>query len=346
MSARKPRAKRKSKRYRLEFSRTSVFFWSLGSLFFLAWIFVLGILVGRGFLPEGVSTLSKLRMPITKLQNVVTNRKESDLDRIKGLDKDPEFKFYDDLSTKKEKAASKTGPSLQSELPRSNLTQQREKDETFSKKEQVASISQPSITKNEGLLKRDSVPVGKGTNGWFTVQIASVENKIEARKMVDQLAGLGYPAYAYDANINGKTYYRVRCGKFRDRKEAAEFKELLAQRESVKGFVTKEALEKSELNLEKSAQQPRQDRGTEPSRAGGGFTVQIASLANREGAIKMAERLKSRGYPVYLHKVNINAKTYYRVRCGNFEDKEEARSHQKQLARQEKISGFVTKAEN
>ena len=43
------------KRYHFELSRTSVFLWSLGAFVLLAWIFTLGVLAGRGVLPE-VST--------------------------------------------------------------------------------------------------------------------------------------------------------------------------------------------------------------------------------------------------------------------------------------------------
>lgn len=94
--------KKRAKRYHVELSLTSIFFWGVGAFFLLAWIFVLGIFVGRGFLPEGVKTLSKLRLPITKLQNMVGKRNSSELDFIKKLDKDPKLSFYKELSTKKE----------------------------------------------------------------------------------------------------------------------------------------------------------------------------------------------------------------------------------------------------
>ena len=96
--------KKRAKRYHVELSLTSIFFWSVGGIFLLAWIFVLGVFVGRGFLPEGVKTLSKLRLPITKLQNMVGKRKPSELDFINKLDKDPKLSFYKELSTKKEEA--------------------------------------------------------------------------------------------------------------------------------------------------------------------------------------------------------------------------------------------------
>jgi hypothetical protein len=73
---------KKGKRYQLELSLTSVFFWSLGLLFILGWIFVLGILVGRGFMPEGVKHLTELTSQITRLQDMVSNKKHSDLEVI------------------------------------------------------------------------------------------------------------------------------------------------------------------------------------------------------------------------------------------------------------------------
>jgi cell division septation protein DedD len=74
--------------------------------------------------------------------------------------------------------------------------------------------------------------------------------------------------------------------------------------------------------------------------------VQIVSLTNKNEALKMIERLKHRGYSVYLHEVNIQNKIYYRVRCGRFKSKEAARDYQRLLAMKESIDGFVTKVEN
>jgi CO dehydrogenase/acetyl-CoA synthase beta subunit len=49
------RAGKTGKRYHFELSRTSVFLWSFGAFVLLAWIFTLGVLAGRGLLPEGVN---------------------------------------------------------------------------------------------------------------------------------------------------------------------------------------------------------------------------------------------------------------------------------------------------
>ena len=91
----------KGRRYHFEFSRTSLAFWGLGMFFLLAWIFVLGILVGRGFFPEGVKGLSELKTQIARLQDMLSTKDSSGLEQIKGPDEEPKFAFYDQLSAKR-----------------------------------------------------------------------------------------------------------------------------------------------------------------------------------------------------------------------------------------------------
>jgi cell division septation protein DedD len=212
---------KKGKRYHLDLSLTSVFLWSLGLFFIMGWIFVLGILVGRGFLPEGVKHLTELTSQITRLQDMVSNRKHSDLEVIKNRDKAPKFAFYDELSKKKEETA-KTGKPP---------TKQIEKKEVVSQTKPVEKIAvAPPV---------EETPVEPVKDGpKYTVQIASLESEIQAIRMVNKMVGSGYPAFYLKAHVEGKTYFRVRCGRFESRKEAGEFLALLAGREKIKGFVT------------------------------------------------------------------------------------------------------------
>lgn len=345
MPSRKSKDKKKGKRYRLEFSRASFFFWGLGSLFFLGWIFVLGILVGRGFLPQGVSALSKLRIPITKLQNVVSNRKEPDLNRIEGLNQDPEFKFYDELSSKKSKVTKKSRYNAEKPESKTRARNQIESVNSASIEKQVKGIGQSIVRESEGPINQE-VEAATSGKGWkYAVQVASVDSRAEAGKIVDRLRSQGYPAYFYEAKVRGKTYYRVRCGRFSDKKEANEVKQRLAEEKKIKGFVTKELAEKPGGINTKRVSRPDTALASGSNRKNN-YTVQIASLENKKEALKMVGRLKNRGYSVYLHQIIIQNRTHYRVRCGSFKDKEAARDYQSLLARQESIKGFVTKVEN
>ena len=48
------KTKKKPKKFLLELTFKSVFYWSGGLLFLLIWIFILGVLVGRGHLSFGL----------------------------------------------------------------------------------------------------------------------------------------------------------------------------------------------------------------------------------------------------------------------------------------------------
>ncbi len=198
------------KRYHVEFSFTSMFFWGVGLFILLAWIFVLGIFVGRGFLPKGVKALTELKTQIAKLQDMVSRKDSTELDQTKKFGKDPEFAFYKELSRKSEEKVEKS----------------------------------PSDPKKVGGQIKPEKNINKTNkpseaSGQYTLQIASLDNELKAANLAERLNNRGHPAYHYKVNIKGKTYYRVRCGIFNDKKEANDFQRLIAKQEMIKGFITK-----------------------------------------------------------------------------------------------------------
>lgn len=221
------------KKYNLEFSVTSAFFWSLGLFFLLGWIFVLGILVGRGFLPGEVKTLSEMKLQIARLQDMVIKRDSSDLDKIRKLSKDPKFRFYDELSAKKEDVTKKGSQGQKTNYDRSDLDKRIKALEKL-----VADGGQSGLQNAEMPAKTDKKVAPEQTRGTYTVQLASLGSEIEAVKIVNRLKDRGYPAFYYKTNIKGKIYYRVRCGAFRTESEAKNFKDLLAEKEGMTGFVS------------------------------------------------------------------------------------------------------------
>jgi cell division septation protein DedD len=78
----------------------------------------------------------------------------------------------------------------------------------------------------------------------------------------------------------------------------------------------------------------------------GRYTVQLASLSSEIQAARMVDRLVKRGYRAYFYGVRINGKLHFRVRCGRFTDIREANDMRTRLAKQEKLSGFVTAVED
>ena len=219
MAKKRSRSKKRSKKYQIELTPLSIFLWG-GCLFFvLAWIFVLGILVGRGFLPGAVTALSELKDQIGVLQQKVSReRPQQELDPPKKSDSEPKLAFYDNLSRKK------VEPPKETALPKN--AKKRVRKNTNAKR--TNSSKQFTPTRQPPAIK-----------GKYTVQLASLDDKNKAQKFINDLVQRGYPAYFYEAKVKGKTYYRVRCGKFPSRKTAEDYASKLRKEAGMKGFVSR-----------------------------------------------------------------------------------------------------------
>lgn len=246
MAKKRSRSKKRSKKYQIEFTPLSIFLWG-GCLFFvLAWIFVLGILVGRGFLPGAVTALSDLRNQIGALQQKVSRERPHDLDRPKKPDSDPKLAFYDKLASKKEETLKETVPrreAKQSTRKKTNATNTHSSQQ-FSPKSESSDAQKATDQNRVGTSKvsrlekkergKSSAPKTK-----YTVQLASLDEKNKAEKFIGDLVQRGYPAYFYEAKVKGKTYYRVRCGTFPSRKAAEDYARKLGKQAGIKGFVSR-----------------------------------------------------------------------------------------------------------
>jgi len=204
MGQKETRTGKIGKKYHFELSRTSIFLWSAGLFFLLAWIFTLGVLAGRGILPGGVNALTEIKMQIGRLQQMISKEDRSELERIKALQKDPKFAFYDELSVKKAETVQERGASIRKPAPR----------------REAGGKAEVSATRTK-----------------YVVQVASLDSEAKATKLVNRLIRQGYPAYAYKVFIKGRPHYRVRCGLFQTREEAVQTERRLAKSEKLKGFV-------------------------------------------------------------------------------------------------------------
>lgn len=73
----------------------------------------------------------------------------------------------------------------------------------------------------------------------WTVQVNALPDETSARAWVDRLRDKGYNAYVAEANHKGKTWYRVRVGRFETREEAEKVEAALRNKENfVKSFAT------------------------------------------------------------------------------------------------------------
>lgn len=215
-------AKEKKGKFHIEMSSLSLFFWGFCLCFLLAWVFVLGVLVGRGFLPSAVST-SDLKAQVSRLQGLVLHSKSPSQDTPR-VESDPKLAFYEKLSSKKEEVKKK--------VPREEKPARPE--------------TTPAKAPAERKAETPSTPpksAEKGPNdtrhNQFTVQLASLEDKAKAEGMVSRLKGSGYDAYYSEVKIKEKIFYRIRCGKFKTREEAGIQAKRLADQAGIHGFVSK-----------------------------------------------------------------------------------------------------------
>lgn len=212
MSPKKKKTKKKPKKFLLELTYKSLIFWVGGGLFLLIWTFILGVLVGRDYL-----SFELLQNKIAGIQEKVGEKDVSDSTLKKMLKEDPKFAFYEELSSKKEEAAKKNRPAKRiNPKPSKKVAQKKTEEKTAPKESAVKSVEQ------------------------YVLQIGSFGDKARATALVDRLKKRGHPAYFLLANVNGKLYYRVKCGPFKTEKKADELKKALAQKENVHGFVTRD----------------------------------------------------------------------------------------------------------
>lgn len=76
-------------------------------------------------------------------------------------------------------------------------------------------------------------------------------------------------------------------------------------------------------------------RATASANSGKKWSVQISAAPAKDVADSLAQRLIAKGYNGYVSQAEVKGQTYYRVRVGPFDAREEAESARQSLARQE-----------
>ena len=189
--------------------------WSGIIVFVSAWMFVLGILVGRGTAP--------VHFDIEKLQNELTALKEAVLKKERkgfsaqpeAFDKGQQLGFYEAL-----KERDIPGVAQEMIRPRKRIARPQ------------PAIIQPQLRKRAASIRQEPKPKEK-----VTIQVASLKDPRAADNMVAKFKRMGYPAYRVIGKIpNRGIWYRVRIGSYTGRSQAKEM--LIKLREDkVKGII-------------------------------------------------------------------------------------------------------------
>jgi cell division protein FtsN len=112
--------------------------------------------------------------------------------------------------------------------------------------ERVANNASPVTTKQVVPAPANRIPTSLpktvGANGSveFTVQVASYPTSDAAKSYANDLVKKGFPAFPVEANINGRTWYRVSVGSFKTMKDATVYRaQLLKQADLQNAIVQK-----------------------------------------------------------------------------------------------------------
>ncbi|MBW1746632.1 MAG: SPOR domain-containing protein [Thermodesulfobacteriota bacterium] len=200
--------KKDKKKPSLQFVPKEPSVWIFLIVFVSAWMFVLGVLVGRDTAPVKFD-IEKLQKELVALKEAVI-KKEQKLFKIDsdGVKNKTDFGFYEALKeTKKDK---NNGADISKKQETKHLT----KNKTVKVKKKVIPDKSKIINKGEqnNLTETDKK---------FTIQVASLKDSKDADEMVARLKKKGYPAYRISSNIPEKgIWHRVRIGYFKDKAEA------------------------------------------------------------------------------------------------------------------------------
>ncbi len=214
-------------------SRRGQILWIGLTLFVCAWMFVLGILVGREMVPVKFD-IEKLQNELAALKEAVI-KKELDQYKIDSNTDDSKTKmgFYETLKktgdeaglkndtiNHQKKSEPKKNASLQNKKMPTRKTGPEPKEKTLDLKKATQN-NPPAVASSPASQARQGDQGHERAGNKFTIQIASLKDSGIADKLVDRLKKGGFPAYRSIGKVPGKgIWYRVRVGYFNSRSEA------------------------------------------------------------------------------------------------------------------------------
>ncbi|MFC1876487.1 SPOR domain-containing protein [Thermodesulfobacteriota bacterium] len=232
----KKAAAKSRKKYLLQLTGKG-FFLGLCLLFLISgWMFVLGVLVGRGTAPVNFDIQALQKELLALKESMVKQEKRAmETDSAKTGAKSS-FEFYEALKKKgkdeqiqiiEKKASPQAAPKTPSGAPPpSPLT------------------SQKLVSKSKGAQEETKTLPGlpgvkPSPSGTLAVQVASTKDAASAEALVKKLAQLGYAGFSTKAEIPNKgTWYRVRVGSYRTKAEAEQMRQELTK-DTFKGIIVK-----------------------------------------------------------------------------------------------------------
>ena len=183
-----------------------------------AWMFILGILVGRGTAPVQFDTQALQKELAALRDSMVRKEREAVEKAIRGEDEKASLGFYEALKKDGPDTSVQPRTSPGGSTRRSSTPPHKSRAAMMAKKKTVAvkSASQAAASKTR------AAPVAPNRKGRLTIQVAALNDAKTAQRIVAKLKKDGYPAYLSEHAVPGKRrWFRIRVGRYTDDRQAA-----------------------------------------------------------------------------------------------------------------------------
>jgi DedD protein len=224
---------RRGKDRRFYFNRGQLLLLGGGFTLAAVIIFFLGLFVGKGI---EARKIVKAEEPLVKIP-VTPPAQGSGGGRSQPKE---ELTFYDTLTKNPGAPPSEPRPKASRE-PEKTAAPPVKDNKPQTKEERFAKAPAKNAEKSETAkiaLPSENPDRGEPGKPW-TVQINALPDPRSAQIWVDRLKNKGYNAYSSEVLNKGKTWYRVRVGRYGSREEAEKIEQALRTKENfTKAFVT------------------------------------------------------------------------------------------------------------
>lgn len=224
-------------RYEFQVDNRQLILVASGILLIIIFVFILGIFFGRNFsspVPAAVAATMPEEPPpagviietdITEIEN-----SEEPAEAVSPLAEEEQERK--DLIEKLEAEKLPTSlPGDVSETETDELDKQEPEKPSEAESEAADKKEEPATAPVEKVEKPAPALPASGT-GRYTIQVASSQNRAEAKSLVKKLQASKYDAYMMEADLGSKgIWYRVRVGRYKTRDMATKALKIIQKRE-------------------------------------------------------------------------------------------------------------------